>query len=179
GTPVRRRSAFRTFTPKHTFTTKIIEGYRQTYGVGMPIILYFSRPLSNRKAVERALRVSASKHVLGAWYWDTECGTAPLCAYFRPRHYWPPHTRVSFIGHLNGVEAAPGVYGDHTLTQTFTIGSRLIVVASTARHYMNVYRDGKHFAHWPISTGRPGDDTPNGQYLTIAKANPDDKVGPG
>ncbi len=25
---------------------------------------------------------------------------------------------------------------------------------------MNVYRDGKPFAHWPISSGRPGDDTP-------------------
>src|SRR2546427_1171401 len=72
-----------------------------------------------------------------------------------------------------------GVYGHHTLTQTFTIGPSLIVVASTARHYMNVYRDGKLFAHWPISTGRPGDDTPNGTYLTIEKANPVDMVGPG
>jgi hypothetical protein len=86
---------------------------------------------------------------------------------------------VSFTGHLNGVEAAPGVYGDHTLTQTFTIGSPLTVVASTASHSMSVYRDGKLFAHWPISTGRPGDETPNGTYLTIEKANPVDMVGPG
>jgi hypothetical protein len=71
------------------------------------------------------------------------------------------------------------VYADHTLTQTFTIGSPLTVVASTASHYMNVYRDGKLFAHWPISTGRPGDETPNGTYLTIEKANPVDMVGPG
>ena len=44
---------------------------------------------------------------------------------------------------------------------------------------MNVYRDGKLFAHWPISTGRPGDDTPNGNYLTIEKANPVEMIGPG
>ena len=44
---------------------------------------------------------------------------------------------------------------------------------------MNVFRDGKLFAHWPISTGRPGDETPNGTYLTIEKANPVDMVGPG
>jgi hypothetical protein len=61
GTPVAKQASFRTFTPKRTFTTKIIEGYRQTYGVGMPIILYFSRPISNRAAVERALQVRASK----------------------------------------------------------------------------------------------------------------------
>jgi len=44
---------------------------------------------------------------------------------------------------------------------------------------MNVYRDGKLFANWPISSGRPGDETPNGTYLTIEKANPVDMVGPG
>jgi lipoprotein-anchoring transpeptidase ErfK/SrfK len=179
GKPVTKRRSFRTFTPKRTFSTTIIEGYRQTYGVGMPIILYFSRPITNRAAVERALEVRASKWVVGAWYWDGRCNMAPVCLYFRPRRYWPAHTRVSFTAHLNGVRVAPGVYGHHTLTQRFRIGSSLNVVANTARHYMNVYRGGRLFAHWPISSGRPGDDTPDGRYLTIEKANPVDMVGPG
>ncbi len=179
GGAVTRTSSFRTFRPASTFSTMIIEGYQQTYGVGMPIILYFSRPIADKAAVERALQIKTSKPVVGAWYWDSQCGTAPECLYFRPRRYWPTHTEVSFTGHLNGVEAAPGVYGTHTLTQTFVIGRSLIVVASTVRHSMNVYRDGRLFAHWPISTGRPGDDTPDGTYLTIEKANPVDMVGPG
>ncbi len=179
GGPLTRTSSFRTFTPARTFSAMIVEGHAQTYGVGMPIILYFNQPIINRAAVERALQVRTSRPVLGAWYWDGECNMAPECLYFRPRHYWPAHTRVSFTGHLDGVEAAPGVYGAHTLTQAFTIGSPLTVVASAANHSMNVYRDGKLFAHWPISTGRPGDDTPNGTYLTIEKANPVDMVGPG
>jgi lipoprotein-anchoring transpeptidase ErfK/SrfK len=166
-------------TPAKTFSTKIIEAYKQTYGVGMPIILYFSRPIANRAAVERALEVKTSKPVVGAWHWDSRCNLAAVCLYFRPRHYWPAHTRVSFTAHLNGVEAAPGVYGHHTLTQRFVIGSPLTVVVNTADHYMNVYRDRKLFAHWPISTGRPGDETPKGTYLTIEKSNPVDMVGPG
>jgi lipoprotein-anchoring transpeptidase ErfK/SrfK len=176
---VTERSSFRTFAPSHTFRAQIIEGYRQTYGVGMPIILFFDRPVVYRAAVERALEIKTSRPVVGAWYWDGQCRLAPLCLYFRPRQYWTPGTRVSFVAHLNGVRAAPGVWGHHTLTQTFQIGSRLVVRASTAGHYMNVYRDGRLFAHWPISTGRPGDDTPNGTYLTIEKANPVDMVGPG
>ena len=179
GARITRRSSFRTFAPARTFSAQIVEGYRQTYGVGIPIILYFDRPIVDRAAVERALQITTSKTVVGAWYWDGPCRLAPVCLYFRPRHYWPAHTRVSFTGHLNGVEGAPGVYGHHTLTQTFVIGTSLIVLASTARHSMNVYRDGKLFAHWPISTGRPGDDTPNGTYLTIEKENPVDMVGPG
>ncbi len=179
GQPVTQKRSFRTFTPTHTFETRIVEGSGQTYGVGIPIVLYFSRPVTNRAAVERALAIKTSKPVVGSWYWDIPCNMAPACVYFRPKHYWRPHTRISFVGHLNGVEAAPGVYGHHTLTQSFTIGRSLIVVASTSQHSMNVFRDGKLFAHWPISSGRPGDDTPNGRYLTIEKANPVQMTGPG
>jgi lipoprotein-anchoring transpeptidase ErfK/SrfK len=179
GPPVTRSISFRTFTPRSTFSVEILEGARQVYGVGMPIILLLDHPVAFKAAVERALEVRTSRPVVGAWYWDSQCRLAPVCLYFRPRSYWPAHTRVSFTGHLNGVEGAPGVYGDHTLTQTFAIGSPLTVVASTANHSMNVYRDGKLFAHWAISTGRPGDETPNGTYLTVEKANPVDMVGPG
>jgi lipoprotein-anchoring transpeptidase ErfK/SrfK len=179
GRSVTQTSSFRTFAPKNTFTTKIIEGSGQTYGVGIPIVLYFSTPIANKAAVERALQIRSSKPVVGSWYWDSQCNTAPVCAYFRPRTYWSPNTQVSFTGHLNGVQAAPGVYGSHTLTQSFVIGPKLVADVNTAGHYMNVYRDGKPFAHWPISSGRPGDDTPNGKYLTIEKANPVDMKGPG
>ncbi len=174
GRPVTATSAFRTLVPARSFRATIFEGDHQTYGVGMPIMLTFDQPISNRKAVERALEVRTSKPVVGAWYWD---GSRSL--QFRPRNYWPPNTTVHFIGHLDGVEAAPGVYGTHTLTQTFDIGRSLIVVASTASHHVRVYLDRKLFGNWPMSSGKPGDDTPNGTYLTIAKTNPEHMVGPG
>jgi len=179
GSTVTKTAAFRTLTPASTFTTKILEGAGQSYGVGMPVILYFSQRITNRAAVERALQVSTSKPVIGSWYWDYPCNMAATCAYFRPRDYWPAGTTVSFTGHLNGVEGAPGVYGHHTLTQTFGIGQSVIAVASTKAHRTQIYVDGKLTYNWPISSGRPGDDTPNGSYLTIEKANPVEMKGPG
>jgi lipoprotein-anchoring transpeptidase ErfK/SrfK len=179
GAAITRTVSFHTFQPKHTFVTQIIEGYRQNYGVGMPIILYFDQTITNRTAIEKALQVTSSKPVTGSWYWDNACGSAPTCAYFRPHHYWPAHTTVGFTGHLDGVQGAPGVYGFHTLTQSFNIDRSLTVVASTSDHHMTVRKDGRVFATWPISTGRPGDDTPNGSYLTIDKGNPVDMKGPG
>jgi hypothetical protein len=86
---------------------------------------------------------------------------------------------VRFIGHLDGVEGARGVFGVHTLTQHFEIGRSLIAVAGTRTHHLEVYLDGKQFADWPISTGKPGDDTPNGTYLTMDKTNPEEMIGPG
>jgi lipoprotein-anchoring transpeptidase ErfK/SrfK len=167
-------SAFRTLTPANTFSATISEGAQETYGVGMPIILSFSRPITHRRQVERALEIATSKPVVGAWYWD---GDETL--YFRPRRYWRPHTVVRFTGHLNGVDGAPGVYGTHTLTQTFEIGRSLIAVADTQTHHVQIYLDRHLFGDWPMSSGKPGDDTPNGTYLTIEKGNPVEMKGPG
>jgi len=171
---VTKASTFKTLDPPQTFTTNIFEGYNQQYGVGMPIMLTFSQPIQNRAAVERSLSITTSKPVVGAWYWDNS-----QTLVFRPREYWPAHTTVNFVGHLDGVQAGPGLYGMHTLTQQFSIGRSLIVVASAAKHHMELYRDGQLFRRWPISTGRPGKDTPNGTYLTIEKGNPVLMKGPG
>ena len=174
GGTVTSTSTFRTLTPGETFRTYIFEGYHQTYGVGMPIMLIFSQPITDRAAVERSLQLTTSTPVVGAWYWD---GSQTLD--FRPRDYWPPGTTVTFTGHLNGVRGAPGLYGMHTLTQTFYIGRSLVAVGNTATHRTQIYYNGKLRYNWPISSGRPGDDTPNGSYLAIEKANPVEMKGPG
>jgi len=174
GKTVTQTSTFRTLTPSSTYSVQIFEGYHQTYGVGMPIILNFSQPVTRKKAVERALEIKTSKPVVGAWYWD---GNQTL--EFRPQNYWPQNTDVSFTGHFAGVAIAPGVYGNGNLTQSFKIGASLIAVASTRTHYMKVYYKHKLLGNWPVSTGKPGDDTANGTYLTIEKGNPTRMVGNG
>jgi hypothetical protein len=87
GRPISTTSAFRTLTPDQTFQTQIFEGYNQSYGVGMPILLTFSQPITNKAAVERSLQLTTSNPVVGAWYWD---GNQTLA--FRPRDYWPSGT---------------------------------------------------------------------------------------
>ena len=167
-------SSFRTLTPHKVFHTTILEADHGVYGVGMPIVLSFSRAIKNRAAVERALSVTTSRPVVGAWYWDGNKTVA-----FRPRKYWSPGTRVSLTAHLSGVEASRGVYGIRDVHVGFSIGPSLIAKVSTATHYMDIYYKGRLFGHWPISTGRPGDDTSDGRYLTIEKANPTYMTGPG
>jgi lipoprotein-anchoring transpeptidase ErfK/SrfK len=174
GQTVTTTSTFRTLTPSQTFTTEIYEGYDQTYGVGMPIMLIFSQPITNRAAVERSLELTTSKPVIGAWYWDDSEHLD-----FRPRDYWPANTTVSFVGHLNGVEGAPGVYGTADLTQTFTIGQSVIAVASTTTHRTQIYIGGKLTYDWPISTGRTTLPTPDGSYLSVQKNNPVQMIGGG
>jgi lipoprotein-anchoring transpeptidase ErfK/SrfK len=174
GQRITTTSTFRTLTPSATFQTEIYEGSDQTYGVGMPIMLIFSQPITNRAAVERSLRLTTSKPVIGSWYWDDS-----EHLYFRPRDYWPADTTVSFDGHLNGVEGASGVYGSADLTQTFSIGNSVIAVASTTTHRTQIYINGQLAYNWPISTGRASLPTPDGTYLSVEKNNPVRMIGGG
>jgi lipoprotein-anchoring transpeptidase ErfK/SrfK len=167
GRTVSVTSTFTTLTPNSTFRTHIFEGDNASYGVGMPIELTFSKHITNEAAVEQALHITTSQPVVGAWSWIDDEHVD-----FRPRDYWPAHTQVSFAGMLNGVQGAPGMYGAADLTQSFTIGDSLIVVAGAATHRMQVYKNGQLQYDWPISTGKPGHDTADGTYLTIDKANP-------
>jgi lipoprotein-anchoring transpeptidase ErfK/SrfK len=172
GHPVTATSKFSTLTPSAAFHAEIFEGAGATYGVGMPIMLTFDHPITNKAAVERALTLTTSKPVVGAWYWD---GSEQLD--FRPRDYWPADTTVSFSSHLDGVEGAQGVYGIHDLSQTFNIGQSVIAVANTSSFHTQVYVDGKLKYTWPISTGKTVTPTPNGTYLTVEKANPVRMIG--
>ena len=174
GQKITTTSTFRTATPTQTFSTEIYEGSGQTYGVGMPIMLIFSQPITDKAAVERSLELTTSKPVVGAWYWD---GDEHLD--FRPRDYWPADTTVSFDGHLNGVEGAKGMYGTANLTQSFTIGRSLIAVASTTSHYTQIYLNGTRIYQWPISTGRASLPTPDGTYVSVEKSNPVRMIGGG
>ena len=174
GQRITTTSTFRTLSPSQTFQTEIYEGSGQTYGVGMPIMLIFSQPITNRAAVERSLQLTTSKPVIGSWYWDDSEHLD-----FRPRDYWPADTTVSFDGHLDGVEGAPGVYGAADLTQSFDIGNSIIAVASTTTHKTQIYINGKLTYDWPISTGRPSLPTPDGTYVSVEKNNPVRMIGGG
>jgi lipoprotein-anchoring transpeptidase ErfK/SrfK len=174
GKKITASSSFRTLTPRKTFEATSLEGDHQEYGVGMPIVLNFNRPITNRAAVERALSITSSNPVVGAWYWDGNKSVS-----FRPKNYWPSGTQVEFTAALDGVEAAKGVYGTRDLHVAFSIGPSLIARVGADTHYMKLYYKGRLYGNWPISTGAPGDDTANGQYLTIEKANPVLMSGPG
>jgi lipoprotein-anchoring transpeptidase ErfK/SrfK len=167
-----RTISFRTLNPSNTFHTQIFEGYQQTYGVGMPIMLTFSEPITNRAAVERSLELTTSKPVIGAWYWD---GNEHLD--FRPENYWPANTQVSLTGHLAGVEGASGTYGAANLTQSFTIGDSVIAVTSATAHQSKIYINGALRYTWPASTGKASTATHNGTYAAIEKENPVRMIG--
>src|SRR3954447_3575385 len=79
----------------------------QTVGVGMPLILKFSRaiPASYRDDVERRLTVTATPAQEGSWGW-----ISPTELHFRPKVFWRGNSKVFYKAQLAGVPLGNGYY---------------------------------------------------------------------
>jgi lipoprotein-anchoring transpeptidase ErfK/SrfK len=121
-----------------------------TVGVAMPISVVFTDPVaaSARKAVEKALKVTTSTPVTGAWHWFGDRRVD-----WRPETYWKPGTKVTLDAELDGVGDGNGRYGTHNYTHTFTIGSDVETFVSVPGHSMKVYNGGKLVRTMPIDAG--------------------------
>jgi lipoprotein-anchoring transpeptidase ErfK/SrfK len=129
----------------------------QTVGVGMPVRVEFkeSVPESERAAVEKAMTVTTTPQIPGAWAW-LNSSTAD----YRPQGFWPAGTKVS-------VDAAVGSY-DRTLD--FTIGPDHEVTVNLLTHRMDVYSGGSLLYTFPTGGGKPGFDTDDGTMTVLSKS---------
>ena len=93
GIPITRTVSFRTLTRAKPSRRRSSRGIARPTGWACRSSSTSAGRSQDRAAVERALQVRSSKRVVGAWYWDTSCNLAAMCVYFRPRSYWPAHTR--------------------------------------------------------------------------------------
>ncbi|RFU84175.1 hypothetical protein DY218_24305 [Streptomyces triticagri] len=140
-----------------------------SYGVGQPIVAELSRPVpaddrAARAAVERGLRVDARPRVEGAWHWVDS-----RTLHYRPRTYWPAHSRITVRSALEGTRIADGVYGGPAEPLTLTIGARVEAVTDAATHTMTVLRDGEPVREIPVTTGKAGFRTRGGIKVVLGK----------
>lgn len=137
-----------------------------TVGVGMPIVVRFSKPVkpSARKHIEKALKLSASKPVTGAWHWF---GTRQVD--FRPKHYWPTGTHVELDAQMKHVPDGNGRYGRHAYKHRFTIGDRFETKISVPRHTTAVYHGHKLVKTMPADAGSPDFPSWNGTMAVVGK----------
>jgi lipoprotein-anchoring transpeptidase ErfK/SrfK len=137
----------------------------ETVGVGMPAIVTFDIPVTDRAAIERHLEVRADgESVKGAWHWysDNE-------VHFRPKTFWEPGTHVTVDVDINSVDAGNGIYGQMDRKVSFNVGQKVVTKINTDRHVANVFINDKHARRIPISAGMPGYETRSGTKLIMEK----------
>ncbi|MFJ3143142.1 Ig-like domain-containing protein [Streptomyces halstedii] len=155
-----RSTTFTTLVPKDRFIGYFKPENRSTVGTGMIVSFEFNRPVKNRAAVEKAIRITTEPRVEVAGHWF---GAERLD--FRPEEYWEPGTEVTVDVGLRDVEGAPGVYGSQRKTVTFRVGRSQTSVVDAVAHTMEVRRDGEVVSTVPVTAGTEKTTTYNGKMV--------------
>ncbi|TDC05901.1 hypothetical protein E1267_17980 [Nonomuraea longispora] len=168
GRPVTGTTTFTTLKPERVLKSGMSPLDGETVGVGMPVQLLLSRPVTggkHRAAVERSLEVRMSQPVEGAWSWVSDREVQ-----FRPREYWPVGEQVTVVAHLAGVRAGDGLWGSKDRRLTFTVGPEHVTKVSAEAHKAVVRKNGDVVKTMPVSLGKPGDDSYSGVMIAQEKA---------
>ena len=166
GTKATSTSSFKTLTPTSTASAYIQPGDGWVVGVGMPVVVNFSRSVStkNREDVEGALTVKTTSNIEGSWRWITSQQVQ-----WRPKNYWPANTKVKVTSNLAGVELQPGVWGEAKRTSDFNIGSSVISTVDVTGHKLTFRKNGKVIRTIPVTTGKASMATRNGIKVIMSR----------
>lgn len=140
-----------------------------TVGVAMPVSVVFDRPVGDKAAVERRLRVDSIPPTEGSWSWLKDREGADRIDW-RPREYWKPGTRVTLRMALDGVDTGDGVYGTQNRVVSFRIGAAVTSTVDVAARTMTVSENGRKLRTLPVSAGKDGFDTWNGTLVVLDKS---------
>lgn len=134
-----------------------------TVGVGMPVIVRFDLPVTDKAAFEKNMKVTSTPAQAGSWYW-----LSSREAHWRPKTYWQAGTKVHVDAALNGVKSGK-LYGEMSRTADFTIGRSAISYVDLKKHQLTFKVDGKTVRTIPITGGSDDFVTRSGVKVVMDK----------
>lgn len=158
-------STFTTATPTDIVNverTRPTDG--DTVGVAMPVSIYFDKPIKDRAAVERRLKIETSVPTEGSfnWYSDDQVN-------WRPKDYWKAGTQVKVRADLYGIDTGAGVMGDKSFESNFTVGRDQRSVGDVNAHTLTVYQDGQEIRKMDASYGQEAYPTQHGIHVATER----------
>ena len=141
-----------------------------TYGVALMPEAQFDENINSaadKAAAEKAITVTTTPHVAGAWAWSDDNRM-----YYRPQAYWPAGTRVRIDAKIYGAHLGKGLYGQDDKSVQFTIGRKQLTVADDnapkSVNTVKVYNAaGSVIKSFHTSMGEHTGTTANGQYINF------------
>jgi lipoprotein-anchoring transpeptidase ErfK/SrfK len=152
------------------------------YGVGMPVIAFFSKKIKSAKALQDATKVTVNgKPVEGAWYFEYSSYYKgyPIEGHWRPQNYWSAHSKVHVDIPAKGLSAGGNLAFNNNLTLDFSIGPQNIAVVNDATHRITVTSDGRQKFDFPVSLGLAKTPTAHGIKVIMEKGVSICMSGPG
>ena len=151
-------------------------------GVGMPVVAYFSQPVTDGRILQRLTSVTVNgRPVQADWYFAPNSGMPgyPTQAHLRMQSYWPAHATITVNAPVAGVSAGGGHAFAQDVAVHFTTGAATIATVDDSKHRMTVLQDGKEMGSFPVSLGEAATPTLAGIKVVMAKGLSVCMSGPG
>lgn len=168
GSALSETASFTTAAAANTFAGTYSPDKGAKVGVAMPVSVTFNKPIHDKTAVERKLKVTASPAVEGSWSWMKDRDGKDRIDY-RPEKFWKPGTDVTLRMDLAGVNAGDGVYGTQQRVVNFTIGDAVTSTVDVKKKTMTVAKNGRTLRTLKVSTGKKDFETWNGTMVVLSK----------
>jgi lipoprotein-anchoring transpeptidase ErfK/SrfK len=154
-----------------------------TFGVGIPVIAFFSRKITDATALQNAttLKINDKAVTGGRWYFEPVSGHPgyPLEGDYRLQNPWPAHSSIFVDIAAKGLSAGSGLAYNDSLTLSFSTGASHIAVVNNATHELTLSVDGKVEGTYPVSLGASDTPTAHGTKVIMEKGRSICMSGPG
>ncbi len=162
---------------------KLLNSDGADYGVGMPVIAYFSKKIKNAAALQAATTVTVDGKAVtgGAWYFEYSSASKsyPIEGHFRLNNYWPADAQIHVAIPVKGLSAGAGMAYDDSLTLDFHTHDRIVSTVDDVSHRMTVVDNGTTYGTFPVSLGASNTPTARGTKVIMEKGRSICMRGPG
>jgi len=151
---------------------RLYENDGRTYGIGMPIIVYLSKAISDAKPFAKATTVTVNgQKVEGAWFFQKSSiyPDYPLEAHYRTQTFWPAHAVITVDLPTRGLPAGKGLTFNDSLTLTMKTGAANVTTVDGATERLTLTTDGKTKFNFPVSLGKATTPTFTGTKVVMAR----------
>lgn len=164
----RRSLSVTTLTPAGQAGVELIPGPDSVaatgVGVGQPLDVQFTHPVSDRAGAQTRLRVTTTPPQPGAWFWMDD-----QHVHYRPAQFWKPGTVIDLDARLYGASLGGGIYGAQDVHATYRVHDALIAEADGNTDQMAILQNGKLINTLPISMGKGSTPTHSGIHVVSDK----------
>lgn len=117
-------------------------------GVGQPLQIIFSEPVTNRDAVEKAITITSSAGQKGAFHWHSD-----TMVRYRPQNFWTANSKITMDMKLFGVDLGGGQIANFNKKVNVAIGDKKVAIADAAAHTFTLSINDKPVKTLPVSMG--------------------------
>ncbi|MFE4836106.1 Ig-like domain-containing protein [Arthrobacter sp. NPDC056691] len=148
GRETKKVQTFTTVEPANEADAAVYPENGSTVGAGQPIDIVFSEPVTNKAAMEKAVKIAVSSKQPVAWHWYSDQKVR-----IRPEKFWASNSQVTVDMKLFGVDFGKGMIGNFNAKVQFKVGQQRLAVVDDNTKTMKVYFDGKLVRTAPVTLG--------------------------